>query len=400
MPAVTHGRVPFVTPALHLVLAIFYVSFFLSSYITMGEMEVQEPAASEVSSKTAPQEAQAGEKRRVAPSNSASRFLGTPGQKQVPFYAVAGVVLLLGSVILGCLMFIEQQSKEQALLAPPPAAQTATQPDITETEEVAPVPKPHRSPRPRPHERSPLVASPIPQGLPSELYIKTQPQGAQIQIDGRSHGDWITPYVAEQLTPGKHTISVSKAGYRLESRTFELPAGKRLSVFIPLSELAALVTISSQPGNASVLVDGVDTGRVTPTQITLPRGNHTFTLRKAAFFDATSSVELGPGQNSQLSLALKPIRSDLPVQPVKKLRKLYGKPPAGMGWVQIRTVPKGAQISINRRPLESPAPADFLLEIGDYEVSLTFNGYKPVQRVIHVEDGSRIEIEEVLERSD
>jgi hypothetical protein len=365
----------------------------------MTEMGVQEPAAPEIS-KAASQDHDPGGERRVAPSKTVFGFLATTDQKKVPFYAVAGVVLLLGSVILGCLMFIEQQSKEQALLAPPAMAPTTNQPEPSESEEVAPVPKPRRASRPKPHEPSQTMVSPTAQALPAELSINTQPQGAQIQIDGRSNGDWISPYFVEQLNPGKHTITLSKAGYRVESRIFELPAGKRLSLSIPLTELAALVAISSQPGDASVVVDGAETGRVTPTQIAVPKGNHTFTVRKAGYFEATSKVDLSPGQNFQLALALKQIRGDLPVQPVKKLRRLYGKPPAGMGWVQIRTIPKGAQISINRRPLESPAPADFLLEIGDYEVTLSFNGYKRVQRVIHVEDGSKIEIEEVLERSD
>jgi hypothetical protein len=96
---------------------------------------------------------------------------------------------------------------------------------------------------------------------------------------------------------------------------------------------------------------------------------------------------------------LRLIRSDAAVQPVTKLRRLYGKPPAGMGWVQIKTIPKGARISINGRPLDSQTPANFLLEIGDYEVTLTVNGYKPVQKVVRVEGGSKTEIEEELEQS-
>lgn len=365
----------------------------------MTEMEDQEPAASEISSKAAPQDTHAGGERRVAPRRTMLGFVATAEKKKVPFYAVAGVILLLCSVIFGCLMFIEQQSRDLALVAPAPAAQTAAQPEPAAPEEIAPPPEPLRPPRRKPHEPSKRMAFPTAQALPVELSINTQPQGAQIQIDGRSNGDWITPYVAEQLTPGKHTVTLSKAGYRVESRTFELPAGKRLSASIPLTELAALVAISSQPSDASVLVDGAETGHVTPAQITVPKGNHTFTVCKAGYFDATSKVDLSAGQNFHLALALKQIRSDVAVQPVKKLRRLYGKPPAGMGWVQIRTIPKGAQISINRRPLDSPAPADFLLEIGDYEVTLTFNGYKPVQKVIHIEDGSKTEIEEVLERS-
>jgi hypothetical protein len=306
----------------------------------MSEMEDQEPAVSEISSKAAPQDTHAGGERRVAPRRTMLGFVATAEQKKVPFYAVAGVILLLCSVIFGCLMFIEQQSRDLALVAPAPAAQTAAQPEPAAPEEIAPPPEPHRPPRRKPHEPSKRMAFPTAQALPVDLSINTQPQGAQIQIDGRSNGDWITPYVVEQLNAGKHTITLSKAGYRIESRTLDVAAGKRLAITLPLTELGALVSISSQPSDASVLVDGADAGRVTPTQITLPKGGHTFTVRKPGFFDGTSKVDLSPGQNFQLALVMKPIRSDLPVQRVKTLRRLYGKPPAGMGWVQIRTIPK------------------------------------------------------------
>jgi len=327
------------------------------------------------------------------------RFLASGRHKNVQFYAVAGVILVLSSVILGCLIFIEQQSRQQALLAPAPSVQVAAQPEPTPTEDIAPPPKQRSATRLKPHAPWKMMVSPAPQALPVELSINTQPQGARAQIDGRSNGDWITPYVADQLAPGKHTVTVSKAGYRSESRSLELPAGKRLSVFIPLTELAARIDVSSQPISASVFVDGAEIGRITPTQIAVPKGYHTLTVRKAGYFDATRKLDLGPGEDFHLTLSLEPIRGDLEVRPVTRLRRLSGKVPTGMGWVQIKTVPKGAQISMNRRPLDEPAPAAFLLEIGDYEITLTLKGYKPAQKVIHIEDASRIEINEVLERS-
>jgi hypothetical protein len=293
-------------------------------------------------------------------------------------------------------MFIEQQSKQQALLVASSQAPQQAQPGPPE--ETSAAPKPHNVPRLKAHAPWKIMASASGQPIPAELTINTQPQGARAEIDGRSSADWVTPYVAEQLAPGKHTVTLRKAGYRPESRNFELPEGKRLVVSIPLTELAALVDISSQPLNASVVIDGVETGRATPTQIAVSKGYHTVTVRKAGYFDATCKVDLGPGQDSHLVLAMEPIRGDVQVRPVKKLRKIYGKVPAGMGWVQIKTIPKGAQISVNRRLMDEPAPTEFLLEIGNYEVTLTLNGYKPVQKVIHIEDGSRIELSEVLER--
>ena len=362
-----------------------------------GEMEIYESASYE-SSKIAQPQPYADGTYGTASETTLPRSVARGDLKKRSFYAVAGVILLLSSVIVGCLIFIEQQSRQQ-LLAPVPPAQIAAQPEPTPPEDIAPPPKKRRVAKLKPDTPWKVAVSANPQALPVELSINTQPEGARAQIDGRSNADWVTPYVADQLAPGKHTVTVSKAGYRSESRNVDLPAGKRLSLFISLTYLGALIDISSQPSNASVLVDGAETGRVTPTQIAVPQGYHTLTLRRAGYFDAARKLNVGPGEEPHLDLAMEPIRGDVEVRPVTRLRRITGKVPTGMGWVQIKTAPKGAQILINGRALEEPAPSTFLLEIGDYQVTLSLKGYKPVQRVIHIDEGSKIEVNEMMERS-
>jgi len=68
-----------------------------------------------------------------------------------------------------------------------------------------------------------------------------------------------------------------------------------------------------------------------------------------------------------------------------------------MGKVSVKTSPKGAQIAINRRMLEKTSPVEFLLNPGNYVVDITLTGYKPVQRVITVEQGGNVVIEEALQ---
>ena len=68
-----------------------------------------------------------------------------------------------------------------------------------------------------------------------------------------------------------------------------------------------------------------------------------------------------------------------------------------MGKVSIKTTPKGAQIAVNRRLLDKGSPVDFVLSPGNYIVDITLTGYKPVQKVITIEQGGSLGIDETLQ---
>jgi hypothetical protein len=71
---------------------------------------------------------------------------------------------------------------------------------------------------------------------------------------------------------------------------------------------------------------------------------------------------------------------------------------AGMGTVSIKTQPKGAQIAVNRRIVEKSSPAEFYLNPGTYIVDVTLSGFKSIHRVINVEKGSKVAMDETLDR--
>lgn len=59
------------------------------------------------------------------------------------------------------------------------------------------------------------------------LKFVSDPEGAEITIDGRYSGN--TPSTVN-LTPGEHTITISKPGYRIWKRTINVTPGSDLSV--------------------------------------------------------------------------------------------------------------------------------------------------------------------------
>jgi hypothetical protein len=147
-------------------------------------------------------------------------------------------------------------------------------------------------------------------------------------------------------------------------------------------------------------MDGKDTGHVTPMQLSVEKaGNHAFLFRKQGYLDETTTANLQPGQTAHLSPALKALGTTDDIRIGGKFKKLFGgSDVAGMATVSVKTQPKGAQIAINNRMLDKTSPVEFYLNPGTYVVDMTLSGYKSVQKVINVEKGGKVPVEETLER--
>ena len=51
---------------------------------------------------------------------------------------------------------------------------------------------------------------------------------------------------------------------------------------------------------------------------------------------------------------------------------------------------------VNGRVLDKTAPFDFYLNPGTYEINITMSGYRSLRRLIDVEQGEKVAIEESL----
>ena len=163
----------------------------------------------------------------------------------------------------------------------------------------------------------------------------------------------------------------------------------------------ALIVANSTPAGAQILIDGKPTGRVTPAQFAIEKGSHTVLLRKQGYLDETITTDLGPAQNFQYSPTLRALGNTEDIRTVGKLNKLFGHggdTTAGMGSISIHTQPKGAQVAINQRVLDKLAPLDVMLGPGNYIVDITLTGFKPVHKVVSVDKGGKVSIDEILER--
>jgi hypothetical protein len=253
-------------------------------------------------------------------------------------------------------------------------------------------------------EKSPFhpkkAGPPKPAVLLSELAFATQPGGAKVEVDGQTDVAWVTPFKASQMIPGIHNIVFSKDGYTSQTRTVESVAGKSVPVTVRLIQ-AAVMTITTNPQGANVLIDGSDSGQLTPVKLTLDKGLHRITVRKQGYREAFWEGSLVPGQAvsfTPILLSLNQVSEDGPRSGF--LSRFLGNDsiPDGKGLVHIRTVPEGATILINGRVAPKKTNARWPADPGVYTVELQMNGYKPVHRNIQVQVGKIKNIDEILEK--
>jgi len=332
---------------------------------------------------------------------------------QLMIYSLVGAVVLI--LIVAVALYFHVRSQDEDTTAAPRPVAKATTPE-PEPAPVAPAatqatPEPIQDPqpevsvrqieRPAPNTRKKAPAAPV--VVPGQIQIDSNPEGAQIQLDGDTDPSWITPFILTGLRPGQHTVGVSKAGFSGDTRMVDIASGSKSFVSLHLSPVNALLVVNSTPPGADVMIDGKSTGRVTPVQFAVEKGTHTVLVRKQGYLEETTSADLSPGQNFQFAPALRQLGNTDDIRTVGKFKKLFGgnggsDSTAGMGSVAIRTQPKGAQIALNRRLLDKMSPVEVMVGPGNYILDITLTGYQPVHKVITVEKGGKVVIDEALAR--
>jgi hypothetical protein len=200
------------------------------------------------------------------------------------------------------------------------------------------------------------------------------------------------------IVPGQSSIHSTPQGTR--TRTTKVATGNQLPVRADLTPLTATVSLNSDPANAAVWMDGKDTGRMTPAQISIEKpGTHTFVFKKQGYLDEAATANLRIGQTFDMSPSLRALGQTDEIKMVGTFSKIFGRGEgAGQGIVSVKTQPKGAQIAVNSRTINKPSPAKFYLNPGNYMVDITIAGFKSIHRVVSVDKGGKIIIDEVMER--
>jgi hypothetical protein len=285
-------------------------------------------------------------------------------------------------------------------VTPPVTPPTTTTADSTSQEpqpEETTAASPSTEPSTRGRGRRGKSRAATPAIVPAQLSVSSVPEGAEIAFDGANLCQ--APCTLTGIAPGQHSVTATKAGFASASRALSLGSGTNTSVALQLSQLTAIITVSSTPAGAAIVIDGKDSGKLTPAQIVLDKsGKHAITIRRYGYLEASSSVNVEAGQTSSLNLELSHLGNTDEIRAAGgKFKKVFGKGDAsGMGIVSVKTQPKGAQIMVNNRVLDKTAPFDFYLNPGTYVIDITMSGYRSLHRVVNIQEGEKLAIEETL----
>ncbi len=242
-----------------------------------------------------------------------------------------------------------------------------------------------------------------------DLQISSTPFGASVTIDGKTDPDWVTPFAAKRLKPGRHTVVFTFKGYQPETRQADVVAGTKLPLQVKLQVAQGFLVLNSDPAGAEIYIDGRDSGQVTPARITVDAGQHRVALRKDGFKPKVTYADVALGESFNIASALapgggqggQPATSSAPSgqgsNPFRRLRRLFGKDPADSGVLEVRTLPRGAEIRLGNTAAPSKSPAKFAVAPGNYKLTLSLPGFKPITRAVQIEKGKMMGVDEVFE---
>ena len=140
----------------------------------------------------------------------------------------------------------------------------------------------------------------------AKLLVNTIPRGANVTVNGRYRGQ--SP-ITLSLSPGiDYEIGMSKAGYGVTSRNLRLESAASDSITVDLSARLGTVTVTVQPQDATVYVDGRARGKG-KTTLRLSSAPHRIEVRRQGYRSWSRTITPRPGYPQSLSARLRSLEA-------------------------------------------------------------------------------------------
>lgn len=187
---------------------------------------------------------------------------------------------------------------------------------------------------------------------------------------------------ATEHSEARHDHRVAHKARRLPGAIWGVAAVALLVLAIRMMYSAgvfpAKINVQSSPEGARIVLDGVDTGQVTPWVFErVAPGNHTVTLGKEDHMDGSADVVAAFGTSRVVNLTLVPTK----------------------GTLAVESTPEGAQVFINGKVVSAKTPASLSLPAGDYTVLVRLKGYQDYTTRVSVTNGATSYCPKVLEKT-
>lgn len=148
----------------------------------------------------------------------------------------------------------------------------------------------------------------LPQAKTGTLELQSSTTGAEVDIDGERVGTIPLPGPLTNLTPGEHTIKVTKPGFAPYIDVFKVDRKKPTQVSVELVPVAGVLVVKSNVEAARVYIDGKYVGEA-PLTAEMTVGARAIQVSKGGYKDFFQNVSAVAGQEVDLDVQL----AELPV---------------------------------------------------------------------------------------
>ena len=145
---------------------------------------------------------------------------------------------------------------------------------------------------------------------PGSLVLESEPTGAAISLDGERRSEH-TPATLGSLPLGHYTVSISADGFVTFTQEVDLTdaamsATLRAVLARPSASHFAVAQVTTTPAGAHILLDGSDTGLVTPATVPeiTPGEEHTLAVSLDGWVAQTRTLMLTAGAMENVALVL------------------------------------------------------------------------------------------------
>ena len=167
------------------------------------------------------------------------------------------------------------------------------------------------------------------------------------------------------LKAGSYQVECRQENHRNSSQVITIEENNnQIYDLIPPTPITGTLAVTSQPLGAKIRIDGKDYG-VTPQNVNdLLIGRHTVTLNKDNYKSESKTIEIEENKTTNLNLSLSNINK-----------------------MTIKSNPEGATLYIDGKQVGT-TPYTLEIASGNYDIRLTYDGYKDYQQRTHL-DSSR-----------
>jgi serine/threonine-protein kinase len=199
--------------------------------------------------------------------------------------AAAAVALICVAAIVGVRHFTSAPAKPAIADAPAVAPPDNSPGQPEEPAAQAPAPQDAATPAPaaEPVKTQPQTVAAAPNAardrIPaqSSFQLTATPVGAAAVFDGDDATRCTTPCNVT-LAQGRHTFTLSMAGYRDASRIIDIP--RDAGLIVNLEHMSGTLSVTTTPPGLTIVIDGQEQQRKSPGLFTLMPGPHQVTVLK------------------------------------------------------------------------------------------------------------------------